>query len=322
MVNGVAIQEDDFLEWFRTFPGADLFRPNMRDARPSSMRRCIAIRRSQRVNQHAPTEIKRQCAQQYDLLSDQVMTFLVHSTWLRSKAAELALSPSTAEVRATFASLEEDPPGGGAFQAFLARRRMTKTQLRTRIRLDSLGHRLMKRIISPDLTVSREEITEYYQRHRFEFDLPPTTGIRVVVTRTRNRALMAKRALVRGDGWDRVVQTYSQDLSRRSGGRVEVGADNAIPKLRRAVFSAAIGKLAGPLQIAPVWWVFEAKARRGSRELPLRRVEKRIRRIIRSNREAKGLKQLTAYLRSAYRAKTACVSRFAAYDCPVAQPIR
>lgn len=326
-VSGMTISVAEFAEQFRTLPGAGQFGIQAMIRDTPNLDKCISERRRRIPAEREVISIprlRRACAYDFAVVKAEVMRRVIVETWLRREARRRYVAVSKAEVNASRARMAKQFASLSAFRRYLSQAGLSEGRLQRRVKLDHVAHKLMRLIVAPDLTASPSEIARYYEHHKFEFDVPPGRHVRTVVTKTKRRATEARAALERDRSWDQVVRRYSQDLSKRNGGRMPIGKDNAIKKLRDAVFRADRGELVGPVYIRPVWWVFTVGASFPARQLPLREVRGRIRSIIRSTRESRALDKLTAYLMRTYRPQTVCSPGFDARECrnrPRSQPL-
>ncbi len=116
------------------------------------------------------------------------------------------------------------------------------------------------------IEVTPEEVRAFYQRNAdpknptARYYIPDEIQVTAVATSTEEAARQALRELAMGVPWNVVATRYSEDPSRRAGGRMppfsrggSLFATN--PATEAAVFAMRPGDRLGPVQAARMWWV-------------------------------------------------------------------
>jgi parvulin-like peptidyl-prolyl isomerase len=321
-VRGVAIGESRLAQWVGAFalPG---IAEAIDGSGTFSVDDCVAARR--RLEQRAAEVHKgsstsgqkaaSRCEVDFAAARRSAIGYLIRSEWIERESRRRGLEVNAHELERATSERTERFAGRRSFRRYLARSGMTANQFRHRVKRDALARKLMVVIASPDLSVSRADISRFYRRHYAQFKRPATRELRIVVTRSRDEARRARMALARGRRWSAVVREFTVDASKRLGGRVRIDTTNTIPELRRAVFSTPIGRLRGPFEVRGSWWIFRVDRELPARQLSVSESTLRIRTSIRSTREQLAFDRLTAYLTRRYRPHTVCHDGYWAPEC-------
>jgi parvulin-like peptidyl-prolyl isomerase len=307
-VNGTAISESRVDAWLSAFLGGGAARSSGGD--DAIVDACIAARRQAKKD-----DGRRGCEAALKSAKAETVGFLVRSIWLEREARRRSLVLTKNEIRREIARRKDVFSSSRAFKRYLAGAGMSGSQFAERVRRDALFHRLMLAVVPSDLTVSRADVRHFYRRHASEFDRPTTRDLGIVVTESRRAAIRARAAVEAGRPWRVVVDEFTIDASKRTGGRISIDSNNVIHRLRAAVFSAPIGQLVGPVNIKGVWWIFRVDRHRQARRLSLAEAAPRIRASIRSTRDQSAADRLIAYLTRRYRRYTVCHNGYIAPEC-------
>jgi PPIC-type PPIASE domain len=319
-IQGTVISEARFDEWWPVFAA-----PVLDDIDPTeanvSLGRCIAEvgRRLTREAVDQPTQkpfskARSLCAAQFRGASRETLGFLIRTAWIRREARHRRVGVTANEVDVKIERL-----GGNAVMSSSARRSvgqdMTDRQFRARIRRDLIVRKLADQVSGPLRRPSADDVRRFYRRHRRELSVPRTRDLRVVVTHSLALSRRARAELQAGHSWTDVVDKYTVDGSRRTGGRMSIDVRNTLTRLRQTVFVAGLGAQIGPINVAGAWWVFEVVREHPARAPSLPEVAPRIRTIILGTREQRRIDRLLAHLDRRYGPNTVCHPPYQAVEC-------
>lgn len=246
---------------------------------------------------------------------------LVVNEILLARARELKIEVSDTELDAAYADAKKNITDE-AFQKELAARSLTAADMREGLRRELLVRRVLEREVGSKIAVTDQEVTDFFNANRAQFNLPEdayhlaqivVTPVRdpQVVNRTGDDAATPQAAAAKvsmlmerlkaGAGFAELAMDYSEDpeTAPRGGdlGFVPVSAlQQAPPALRAAVLQITPGSARVVSQGSAHTIVYVvAKEPAGQRELTSPGVRERITEAIRGRKE-----QLlrTAYLTS------------------------
>jgi parvulin-like peptidyl-prolyl isomerase len=104
--------------------------------------------------------------------------------------------------------------------------------------------RFLKEEVGSKLTVTEEEIRDYYNEHRHEYSSPPKVEARHILLRTKEDAETVEKELEKGKDFGELAKKYSIDLPQAleggTMGTIERG--KTLPALEKALFSLSEGE--------------------------------------------------------------------------------
>jgi hypothetical protein len=269
------------------------------------------------VGPFAPTSV-RAGADSSRIAAAEALGFLVRTRWLDLEARRRSISVTDADVRRELAKRKAALGGASKVGDYLERSRMTAEQFEYRVKRDVLFRKVMLATVGYGHRVGRAEIARFYSRNRKSFRQPRARDLRVVVTRSKRKAIEARRRVLKGQPWGEVARQFTVDASKRTGGRLSIYASNSIPGLRRTVFAAPAGEVVGPIYVRGLWWVFRVLHEIPPRQQSLEEVAPRIRVSIRSTREQHAVDRLLRLLDRSYGRQTTCFGEHTVPECSMA----
>lgn len=247
---------------------------------------------------------------------------LVLEEILVSKARVLKLEVPDSEVDTAFAEARKNVPDD-AFQQELTRRGMTAAEMRDGLRRQLLAQKLMEREVKSKIAVSDQQVNDFFNANRAQFNLPEDSYhlAQIVVTPVRDAQLanrtgddastpeaaaakvkMLMERLQGGGSFGDLARDYSEDpeSAPRGGdlGLVPLSAvKQAGPALRDAVLKLEPGRARVVSQNGAYAIVFlVTREPAGQRDLSMPAVRERISETLRARREQV---LRTAYLNAA-----------------------
>jgi foldase protein PrsA len=289
---------------------------------PPTFAKCVADRKRQPLpkgsKQPSPAALKKQCKQQYDQLKNQVMQFLIQAQWVQQEAKSKGVNVSDPEVRRSFEDQKKSAFGGSEkkYQSFLKSSGMNEQDILFRVKLDTLQQKLTQKVSEDKAKISDGDVKDYYEKNKKRFAQPERRNLEVVLTKSRAKALQAKRAL-RGGNWKAVAKRYSIDQASKSqGGKLpDVTKGQQDKAFDAAIFKAKKGRLQGPVKTQFGWYVFEVTKVTPASQQSLQQSSETIRNLLRSQRQQKALDDFIKDFRKRYKDKTTCADDFKIAEC-------
>ncbi len=298
--------------------------PAVNIPKPPEFTECVAAKKKAAPKpakgQPAPSddEFKRQCKLEYDGLRDQVMQLLIQNQWVLQEAKAQDVTVSDAEVKKAFDQQKKQSfPKPADYQRFLKTSGFTEEDIMFRVRLETLSNKLRDKVLKGKDKVTDKQITDYYNKNKQRFAQPERRDLRVVLTKTEDRANEAKQALEGGDSWKQVAKEYSIDQASKDQGGVllAVAKGQQEPALDKAVFAAQKGQLQGPVKTQFGWYVFEVKKVTPKSQQTLTQAKQSIKAILASQNQQKALDEFVKSFQKKWREKTACAKAYVTQDC-------
>jgi foldase protein PrsA len=321
-VGDKTISQQDFDKWLKTAASGQAQTGQTAVPDPPDFTACVAAKKKTPVakGQKAPTtaSLKKQCEQEYDTLKREVMQFLIQSAWVQQEAEKQGIKVSDAEVKSSFADQKKASfPTDKAYQAFLKTSGMNEEDILFRVKLDQLQQKLTQKVTKDASKVSDEDVKEYYDKNKKRFAQPERRDLRIVLTKSEDKANQAKSALEGGQDFKSVAKTYSIDeASKAQGGKLPAVAKGQQEKaLDTAVFAAKKGQLEGPVKTQFGWYVFEVDKITPASQQSQEQATETIKNLLRSQRQQKALDDFIKDFRENYRADTSCADDYKVAEC-------
>jgi parvulin-like peptidyl-prolyl isomerase len=327
-VNGTPITKDTFNHWLSVAAsstaatGTTGSKPAIPD--PPDFKACIAHLEATAPKpakgQSKPTaaQLKSQCEQQYTALKQEVLGFLISSSWVLGEAESMGVKVSDAEVKKEFQKIKgQQFPKAGEFEKFLQSSGQTVSDLLLRVKLNLLSSKIQKKVAKEKHTPSQAEIEKYYEQHKSSYGTPEKRNLKIVLTKTEAKAKEAKQELESGASFATVAKTKSIDpTSKSSGGELKgVVKGQEEKSLDEAVFSAKKGVLGGPVKTPFGYYVFEVTGIAAGSQQTLAQAQPQIKQQLTTQNQQEALSKFVKEFRKKWEAKTECASEYMVQDC-------
>jgi parvulin-like peptidyl-prolyl isomerase len=195
--------------------------------------------------------------------------------------------PTEADVDAQVAEIRRTFPTDADFAAALAQRQLTLADLRNRLRSSLAVRNLVPRVAA--VTVSDDEVAQYFREHRSEFDRPEQARVRHILLDDPRVAQLVLGRLRRGELFDALARQYSRDAdSRERGGDLGwVSRGQLVPEFEQVAFSLPPGQVSGVVRTQYGYHIIQVLERRPPAAASLNQVADQVRqRLLASKQEA------------------------------------
>ena len=270
--------------------------------------------------QKAPTEaeLKKQCETQYKSLQQEVLGFLISSSWVLGEAKSLGVKATDKEVRDQFLHIKHQQFRKPAeFEKFLATSGQTVSDLLLRVKLNMLSQKIQQKISKKNPGVSKAEIEKYYNQNKSKFGTPETRNTEMLLTKTQAQAEAAKKEIESGKSFSEVAKKVSIDpTTRAKGGQlgyVQNGQQEA--HLNSSIFAAKTGQLGGPVKSPFGYYVYNVLGTKPGNQQPLSKVEQTIRATLVSQNQQKNLSTFIKDFKKRWQGKTDCRAGYVVANC-------
>jgi foldase protein PrsA len=270
--------------------------------------------------QAAPTttQLKTQCDQQYKSLQQEVLGFLISSSWVLGEAKSLNVKLTDAEVKKQFAKIKTQQfPKSAEFEKFLSTSGQTVSDLLLRVKLSLLSQKVQQKVVKGKATVTKAKIEKYYNENKSRYGSPEKRNIEIILTKTEAAAKSAKKEVESGKSFAQVAKKVSIDPTSKANGGVLQGVTKGSEEkeLDAAVFAAEPKALNGPVKTPFGYYIFEVLTKTASSQQPLSAVEKTIKQQLTAQQQQTALSSFVKDFKKKWLAKTDCRSEFVVADC-------
>jgi foldase protein PrsA len=321
-VGDSTITQDEFDKWLNTAAKGNAQGGAAAVPDPPDFTKCVAAKAKTPVpkGQKKPTNdaLKKQCKSEYDALKREVMQFLIQAEWVQQEASDQGIKVTDKEIKKSFEDQKKQAfPTDKQYKDFLKSSGMTEDDILFRVRLDQLQQKLTQKVTTDAKKVSDADISGYYDKNKKRFAQPERRDLRVVLTKTEAKARQAKQALESGQPFRKVVKQYSIDeASKSQAGLLPAVSEGQQEKaFDTAIFSAAKGKLEGPVKTQFGWYVFKVEKVTNASQQTLEQSKETIKNLLRSQRQQKALDAFIKSFREDYKDRTDCADDYRVAEC-------
>jgi foldase protein PrsA len=322
-VDGESIERETFDHWLQ-IAAKSSGQPNATVPDAPEYTECVANKRktTPKPGKGQPKvtddQLKDQCKQEYEALRDQVLQLLVSFQWIEGEAEEMGIEVSDAEVKKSFDQQRKQSfPKDADYKKFLKDSGQSEEDIMQRVKLDLLSNKIRDEVIKGKDKVSDAQIQDFYDKNKERFAQPERRDLRIVLTKSKDRAEEAKSALESGDSWKSVAKEYSIDeASKSQGGKLPAQAEGTLEKaLDEAVFKAEKGEISGPVKTQFGQYVFEVEKIQKASQQTLEQAKETIRQTLQSQNQQKALDDFVKEFRKKWKERTECREGFETQDC-------
>jgi foldase protein PrsA len=324
-VDGKSITKDTFNHWMSVAAASSATAPGSKPAIPDPPKytQCIARLKAQSKatkGQAPPTEaqLKSQCEQQYKTLQQEVLGFLISSTWVLGEANSLGVKLSDKEVKKQFEKIKSQQfPKAAEFEKFLKTSGQTVSDLLLRVKLNLLSSKIQQKIVKQKSKVTHAQIEKYFKNNPKRFGVAEKRNLLIILTKTEAQAKKAKQEVESGKSFASVAKRVSIDpTSKSNGGKLPGVVKGQEEKaLDAAVFSAKKGVLSGPVQTPFGYYVFEVQTITPGSQQTLKQAEASIKSQLTATQQQSALSKFVKDFKKKWMAKTECRAGYMVADC-------
>jgi parvulin-like peptidyl-prolyl isomerase len=194
----------------------------------------------------------------YDRLKGQVVQYLVQRAQLAQKAEELDIEVSDEQVDARLAEIKKQFGTDKQYRARLAAQGLNEEQLKSDIKAQLISEQVFKKV-TKDVTVSEDEVAEYYRKNRNQYQTPQSREVRHILVKQKALADRLYTQLTNGGNFTALVKRYSQDQgSKARGGKLTAARGQTVPQFEQAAFRLSVNELSRPVKTQFGYHIIEA----------------------------------------------------------------
>jgi foldase protein PrsA len=330
-VGDQTIKRDTFDHWMRIITISQASQTNPNAAKTAAVpdapdfEKCVAQKKKTAAKpakgQPEPTDaqFKTQCKQQYDQFKSEVLGFLIRSTWLDQEAQKQKVNVTDKEVQKQIDDIKKQQfTQKGSYEKFLQTAGLTNEDVLFQQRVRELQNKITQKVTKGKDEVTDAQIADYYEKHKSQFATQERRNVRIVLTKTKDKAAQAKSALDSGQSWKSVAKKYSIDqASKNKGGELQGGVAKGQQEkaLDDAIFAARKGQVEGPVKTQFGWEVFEVAKITPASQQSLEEAKGTIENLLRSQGQQKALDRFIKDFREQYKGDTKCADEFRVAEC-------
>jgi foldase protein PrsA len=320
-----SITRTDFNRWFGVAASSNPATAGNKDAYdPPAFAKCVAAKTKTAPKPAkgqpatTPAQFKGQCKQEYEGLRDQVLQFLILEKWVSGEAKDQGIKLTSKEAETDFAKAKKDAfPTESDFDKFLQQSGMSIADARFQVFFNSVYTKLREKAIKGADKVTTKSVAAFYAKNKKRFAQPETRDVRVVLTKTKDKADAARKALEGGDSFKAVTKKYSIDQASKATGGVLPGIAKGSQEkaFDTALFSAKKGVLTGPVKVQFGYYVFKVQKIVPAKQQTLKESQAAIKQELTASTQKAADDKFNADLRKKWKAQTNCRKGFVMDQC-------
>jgi len=280
---------------------------------PPDYTECIEYLRAN--NEQTTARLKRVCMQEYDELLKPTLSLLIHDRWLIAEAAEDGLKADETKLKRE-SSLSG--PHGEEVRQTLEATGETPSDVKLKLLVNQLSERIYRKLALSVPIVTSRQASGYYMRHRPAFVTPEQRDLYILRTASNAAAKKAKREIEGGASFATVVAKTSleQPTTAKDGLLLGLGPNNfGEPPLNKAIFSAPLNALRGPVEISLGYYLFDVLHSHPAHQRSLAEVRPEIVRLLHQQRRDRNVTRFVAAFRAKWTSQTSCVPGYVVKYC-------
>ena len=258
---------------------------------------------------------------QYEELKQAAIGDLLDTVWIQGEAADQGVSVSDRQVQDRLEQIKsQNFRTEKEYQQFLERSAFTQEDVDLRVELQLLSDDLQQKVSDDVPPVSSEEVEEYYDGAKEQFQLPETRDVRLILNRDEAKVEQAKRALEADDSeasWRKVAKEFSTDLASKSNGGLRPGLTEGLVEepLNTEIFDSPEGEISGPVKTPLGFYVFEVETITPARTQDLKEVQAQIKQQLAQTKEQEAFTTFIDDYGSKWQSRTFCADDFVIERC-------
>jgi parvulin-like peptidyl-prolyl isomerase len=197
------------------------------------------------------------------------------------------------------------------FSKNLAKEGKSLDSVKKEIRGQMMRARLLRREVKSKILVSDEEIGEYYNKNRQEYEgketvrikqillvLPPNAD-KTIIAKVKNEAMQLRKRIKNGESFDLLALNYSQGPAAAQGGDVGfIGRGTIIPEVEAAAFSLPVGQVSEVIESSVGFHIIQVVDKKGAGLKPIAVVREEIKTKIEDEKLDKNFDEWIASVRA------------------------
>ena len=193
----------------------------------------------------------------------------------------------------------------------LAKEGNSLDSVKKEIRTQMMRARLLRREIKSKVIVTDEEIGEYYNKNRQDYEGEETVRIKQLlllkppkadsnaITQVRTGAMQLHKRVRAGESFDLLIVKYSQGPAAAQGGDVGfVGRGTIIPEVEKVAFSLPVGQISEVIESSVGFHIIQVVDKKGAGLKPITAVREEIKTKIEDEKLDKKFEEWIASIRA------------------------
>jgi len=199
---------------------------------------------------------------------------------IHGEARRLNIALTDADVEAALQGYRQDYPGS-SFEEMLAERGLTLAAWREELKESLIMEKLLEQAVYPMVSVSDEEVADYFKANRAQFDRPEQVRARQIVVADEAEGQEVLGLLRQGRSFAEVAEEYSLSPDAQQGGDLGFfGRGEMPPEFDAIVFDLPVKRLSDLVKSEYGYHIFLVEEKRKAKRLDKKEATDEIRAIL------------------------------------------
>lgn len=231
-------------------------------------------------NLHSVDAVDPRTPEQVEPMRKALLEELVERRLLLQAAAKVNIAVTPEEVDRGVMRISADYPAEG-FDEALAQSQLTQAELKRKTRALLIIEKLFEAQVYPRVAVTEEEIRQYYEENKSDFQLPEEVRAQQIVVKTLDEARKVQQQLRQGKKFPDLARKYSLSADAKVGGDLGFFARGQMPPaFDEVAFKLAVGQVSDVVATEYGFHLFKVLAKKPAQTKELaearREVEQKI----------------------------------------------
>jgi foldase protein PrsA len=258
---------------------------------------------------------------QYTTIRDAALGDLLDIAWIQGEAKDQGVEVTDTQVQQQFQTTKQQNFKTEAeYQKFLQTSGFTEADVLLRVKLQLLSQAIQKKIGENVPQVSDQELQDFYNQNKKQFEQPATRDIRFILNKDKAKAAQAKKLLDANPSdanWKTVAAQFSTDTATKSNGGVQQGVTQGTlpPVADKYAFSAPVGQISDPLGTTSGYYVIDVTKDNPASTQSLDQVKSQLQQQLQQQKQQAVFSAFIADYRSKWADVTVCATGFVIDRC-------
>ena len=200
-------------------------------------------------------------------------------------ARKIGIKPDRAAVRERMKQLRESFPTDQEYTTWLKRSGRTEDEVRSRIEKEALVKSAREKILVGPSHLDDKAVREYYDKNAEKFLQPSSFRLRIISTKSEEKAKEALAQIARGSDFGDVAARMSEDNYRIKGGDIGyVHRGRIYPALEDAADKLKPGETSGLIASEGMWFVIRVEDKMPEKQLSFEEVKEKLKKDLENKR--------------------------------------
>ncbi len=263
------------------------------------------IERARQTYQQQRRPFPRAGSQEYKLLQNQALQFLVQQAEYRQEADKMGIEISDDEVDKRIDQIKKQYFAGSQkrYEEHLKRQKLTQEQVRDDVEQQLIAEKIYNELTG-EVKVSDEDIEAYYNAHKNDFEQAESRDVRHILVPAKKKALADQlyQQLKNGGDFAKLAKKYSTDTTTKNqGGKLTVTRGSTVAPFDHTAFLLGKNSISQPIKTQYGWHIIQPISDvRPKRTTPLKDVKEQIRQQLLQERQRKAVNDWVSKLKKDY----------------------